>query len=71
MANPEPGISSSRRSGSVSWNSRRQSGLLRETFCAARVDDYRPRYHGHFLALCHYLLDERGGLPYCGFYLPF
>ena len=28
-------MSSSRRSGSVSWNSRRHSGLLRETCCAA------------------------------------
>ena len=35
MANPEPGTSSSRRSGRVSWNSRRHSGLLRETFCAS------------------------------------
>ena len=28
-------MSSSRRSGSVSWNSSRHSGLLRETCCAA------------------------------------
>ena len=30
-------MSSSRRSGSVSWNSLRHSGLLRETCCAARA----------------------------------
>ena len=30
-------MSSSRRSGSVSWNSVRHSGLLRETCCARRA----------------------------------
>ena len=35
MANPEPAISSSLRSGSVSTNSRRHSGFAREMACAA------------------------------------
>ena len=35
IAKPEPGISSSVKSGSVSSNSRRHSGLLRETRCAS------------------------------------
>ena len=35
MAKPDPAMSSSRRSGSVSWNSCRHSGLARDTRCPA------------------------------------
>ena len=46
-------MSSSRRSGSVSWNSRRHSGLLRETCCAAGP-------------VCQTLRNQIQSKPICG-----